>query len=225
MRRDNLVNILLSNYDINKDWIINEVKKYVNEYSKVTVIPFSFSSDEIKNLKDWNLLYNPINGFHYSAIVNQYIDVGVKQENIILLNYFSDETKTMKQILNNSDVVFFTGGSAELSVERIMEKDLLDAIRNCNVIIGSSAGAMIQLKEYFGSPDDEYPEFRYYPGLGLIDASFSIEVHYQSTVSQNTSIQKVLKKGMNYVYGITDNGALIYKDNEVKVFGDAKIFK
>lgn len=30
---------------------------------------------------------------------------------------------------------------------------------------------------------------------------------------------------MKTVYGITDNGALIYKDNEVKVFGDVKIFK
>ncbi|HPD99854.1 MAG TPA: Type 1 glutamine amidotransferase-like domain-containing protein [Bacillota bacterium] len=220
-----MVNILLSNYDINKDWIINEVKKYVNEYSKVTVIPFSFSSDEIKNLIDWNLLYNPINGYHYSSIVDQFKDVGVKEENIKFLNYFSDDTKTMKQILNNSDVVFFTGGSAELSMGRIKKKDLLDAIRKCKIIIGASAGAMIQLEEYFGSPDDEYPEFKYYPGLGLIDACFSIEVHYQSTESQNTSIQKVLKKGMKTVYGITDNGALIYKDNEVKVFGDVKIFK
>jgi len=83
----------LSNYDINKDWIINEVKKYVSEYSKVTVVPFSFSSDEIKNLTEWNLLYNPLNGFHYSSIVNQFKDVGVKEENITFLNYFGDDTK------------------------------------------------------------------------------------------------------------------------------------
>ena len=219
-----MINILLSNYDINKDWIVNEVKKHVNEYSKVAVIPFSFSKDEIKNLLDWEKFYDSLTGLYYPSIVNQFLDVGVKKKNINLLNYSADDILKMKNILNNIDVVFFTGGSAELSMERIIEKDLINEIKNCNIVIGSSAGAMIQLKEYFGSPDDEYPEFKYFVGLGLIDAGFSVEVHYQNTESQNTSIQKVLRKGMKRVYGITDNGGIIYKNNEVQVFGDVEIF-
>jgi len=131
----------------------------------------------------------------------------------------------MKNVINKSDVVFFTGGSAELSMQRIIEKDLLDEIKNCNIIIGSSAGAMIQLKEYFGSPDEEYPEFQYFKGLGLIEDNFYVEVHYSNTKSQNTSIEKVLKKGASVVYGISDNGAIVYKDKQVTVFGDVTIFK
>ena len=220
-----MINILLSNYDINKDWIITETSKYINKYSKVVIIPFSFSNEEIKDIKDWNLLYNNIDGYHYFDIVKQFLDLGVYEENIIFLNYFIDEVTTMKNVINKSDVVFFTGGSAELSMQRIIEKDLLDEIKNCNIIIGSSAGAMIQLKEYFGSPDEEYPEFQYFKGLGLIEDNFYIEVHYCNTKSQNTSIEKVLKKGASVVYGISDNGAIVYKDKQVTVFGDVTIFK
>ncbi len=220
-----MINILLSNYDIDKDWLINETSKYINKNSKVVVIPFSFSDDEIKDSTDWDRLYNNINGTYYFDIINQFLSLGVDKENIKLLNYFTDEVKTMNCIINRSDVVFFTGGSAELSMKRIIEKDLLSEIKNCNIIIGSSAGAMIQLKEYFGSPDDEYPEFKYYEGLGLINDNFSIEVHYCSTNSQDESIKKVLKKGAKTVYGISNNGALVYKDNQVKVFGDVTIFE
>jgi len=219
-----LINILLSNYDINKDWIITEISKYINKDSKVVVIPFSFSNKDIQDLKDWNFLYNKVDSFHYFDIVNQFLDLGVDEENIIFLNYFTDEVKTMKSIINKSDIIFFTGGSAELSMQRIIEKDLLEEIKKCNIIIGSSAGAMIQLKEYFGSPDEEYPEFQYFEGLGLIDDHFSIEVHYSKTESQNKSIQKVLKKGAKIVYGISNNGGLVYKDKQVTVFGDVTIF-
>jgi peptidase E len=219
-----LINILLSNYDLDKDWLITETSKYINKYTKIVVIPFSFSDDEIKDLADWEFLYNNINGVHYFDIVNQFLSLGVKKENIKLLNYFTDEVKTMKDIINKSEVVFFTGGSAELSMKRILEKELLPEIKKRNIIIGSSAGAMIQLKEYFGSPDDEYPEFKYFEGLGLINDNFSIEVHYCSTKSQDESIEKVLKKGAKTVYGISNSGALIYKDNQVTVFGDVTIF-
>ena len=220
-----MINILLSNYDIDKDWLITETSKYINKHTKVVVIPFSFSNDEIKDLADWDRLYNKINGVYYFDIINQFLSLGVDKENILLLNYFTEEVKTMKKIIEQSDAVFFTGGSAELSMERIIEKDLLPEIKKCNIIIGSSAGAMIQLKEYFGSPDDEYPEFKYFEGLGLINDNFSIEVHYCSTKSQDESIEKVLKKGAKTVYGISNNGALVYKDNQVMVFGDVTIFK
>jgi peptidase E len=220
-----LINILLSNYDIDKDWLITETSKYINKHTKVVVIPFSFSNDEIKDLADWDRLYNKINGVYCFDIINQFLSLGVDKENILLLNYFTEEVKTMKKIIEQSDAVFFTGGSAELSMERIIEKDLLPEIKKCNIIIGSSAGAMIQLKEYFGSPDDEYPEFKYFEGLGLINDNFSIEVHYCSTKSQDESIEKVLKKGAKTVYGISNNGALVYKDNQVMVFGDVTIFK
>jgi peptidase E len=220
-----LINILLSNYDIDKDWLITETSKYINKHTKVVVIPFSFSNDEIKDLADWDRLYNKINGVYCFDIINQFLSLGVDKENILLLNYFTEEVKTMKKIIEQSDAVFFTGGSAELSMERIIEKDLLPEIKKCNIIIGSSAGAMIQLKEYFGSPDDEYPEFKYFEGLGLINDNFSIEVHYSSTKSQDESIEKVLKKGVKTVYGISNNGALVYKDNQVMVFGDVTIFK
>ena len=220
-----MINILLSNYDIDKDWLITETSKYINKHTKVVVIPFSFSNDEIKDLADWDRLYNKINGVYCFDIINQFLSLGVDKENILLLNYFTEEVKTMKKIIEQSDAVFFTGGSAELSMERIIEKDLLQEIKKCNIIIGSSAGAMIQLKEYFGSPDDEYPEFKYFEGLGLINDNFSIEVHYSSTKSQDESIEKVLKKGVKTVYGISNNGALVYKDNQVMVFGDVTIFK
>ena len=47
------------------------------------------------------------------------------------------------------------------------------------VMMGYSAGAVIQLAEYHLSPDDVYPEFEYYEGLPCLN-DFYMEVHYQS---------------------------------------------
>jgi len=72
---------------------------------------------------------------------------------------------------------------------------------------------MIQLEEYYLSPDEDYPSFNYYDSLGLLDKDFQIEVHYTRSEVQIEFINKVLKEKSNKIYAIEEKGGLILKDN------------
>ena len=130
----------------------------------------------------------------------------------------------MKKEIKNSDIVFLTGGLPELAVQRVLNKRLLSSISESKIIIGASAGAVMQLSNYFISPDKDYPEFMHSQGLGLINKNFYIEVHYEETDIQNNCIKKVLREYTNTVYAIKDTGGIIIDNNVISLFGDVITF-
>ena len=108
--------------------------------------------------------------------------------------------------------------------ERLIEFDLInDIMTHDGIVIGYSAGAMIQLFEYHITPDLDYPVFTYNKGLGLIN-DFGIEVHYTHTEIQKASIERFIVEKLKPVYAIGDNGALIIVGNSIQMLGDVTYF-
>ena len=152
------------------------------------------------------------------------MDFGVREENINWINYFKDTKEEAKGKIRNSNIIFFTGGFPEKSMERLKEFDLIEEIRNFSgVIIGSSAGAMIQIAEYHITPDEDYQIFSYNEGLNLIK-NFDIEVHYEGNEVQKCYINKVLNEKTDTVYAITDTGGIIVEHLKVVLLGDTRKF-
>lgn len=149
---------------------------------------------------------------------------GISEDNITMLNYFEDSSEKMKEDIKKSDVIFLTGGLPEKAVERVNEKGLLQSIKGSQVVVGSSAGALMQLAHYHISPDDDYDEFCYFDGIGLVDKNFYVEVHYENSDVQNESIEKVLREKTDKVYAITNNGGIIVDDGKVRTLGEVEIF-
>lgn len=90
--------------------------------------------------------------------------------------------------------------------------------------MGYSAGALVQLREYHISPDQDYPEFVYYDGLPILK-DFYLEVHYENTHVQNQAIRRVLKERGKLVYAtVTDRSAIVIDGPETKLLGEVKIF-
>ncbi len=111
-------------------------------------------------------------------------------------------------------------------MDRIEEFNLVGNLKDYNgIVMGYSAGAVIQLAEYHLSPDDDYPEFGYYKGLPLLD-DFYLEVHYENTETQNNSIRRVLSERGKTVYATSlMSGAIIVDNGNIKLLGDIKTFK
>ncbi len=108
--------------------------------------------------------------------------------------------------------------------DRLIEFDLVNEIKKHDgIVMGYSAGAMIQLSEYHISPDNDYPVFSYNTGLGFID-SFGIEVHFQDTEIQNICIEKFRTEKKKPVYAIGDYGAVIVSGTEIQMIGDVKYY-
>jgi peptidase E len=218
-----MVNMLFSLYNFHEKWAKDTIEKYINCNDKVLIIPFSFS-EKISNDMDWQSAYNKDNGKYYKSVVLPFLSYGITEENIDWINYFKDTKDSAKDKVRNSDILFFTGGLPDKMMCRLKEFDLTDEIEGfVGIIMGISAGAMIQIAEYHITPDKDYDTFSYNRGLNLIK-DFGIEVHYEETEIQKNYIDKVLNEKKDTVYAIKDTGGIIIDNNEITLLGDTHIF-
>lgn len=155
-----MVNILLEGFDIDADWLYDDLKSYLKPGYSVAVVAFSFRDSRVKSIEDWNALYDKGKGKYYSSIVGPFSAYGISEKNITFINYFTDSKESALQKVNNAKIIYFLGGLPDKMMERIKEFNLYDALLNHDgVIMGYSAGAVIQLREYYLSPDDDYLKF------------------------------------------------------------------
>jgi peptidase E len=215
--------MLFSSYNFHESWARNIVEKYIYSNDKVLIIPFSFG-DKINSDKDWQSLYSKENGKYYESVVEPFVNYGIKEENVNWINYFKDTKENAKIKIRNSNIIFFTGGLPDKMMSRIIEFDLIDDIESfTGVIIGSSAGAMVQIAEYHITPDEDYNKFTYNTGLNIIN-NFDIEVHYEGTEVQIKYIKKVLKEKKDKIYAISNNGGVVVANEKITLLGDTQTF-
>ncbi len=218
-----MVNMLFSLYNFHEKWAKGTIEKYINCNDKVLIIPFSFG-EKISNDMDWQSAYNKDNGEYYKSVVLPFLSYGIIEENIDWINYFKDTKDSAKDKIRNSDILFFTGGLPDKMMCRLKEFDLTDEIESFGgIIMGISAGAMIQIAEYHITLDKDYDTFSYNRGLNLIK-DFGIEVHYEEIEIQKNYIDKVLNEKKDTVYAIKDTGGIIIDNNEITLLGDTHIF-
>ena len=219
-----MINILLEGYDIDAVWLYDELKKYIKPTHSVAVVAFSFR-DCVKSIVDWNLLYSKEKGKYYGGITGGFASYGIPEENITFINYFADTKESATQKIEEADIVYFPGGLPDRMLDRIKEFNLYDSLmKHDGIVMGYSAGAVIQLSEYHLSPDEDYSEFRYYNGLPYLN-DFYIEVHYEGTDIQNESIQRVIAERSKPVYATAFGaGAIVVDNGNIKLIGNVKTY-
>lgn len=132
----------------------------------------------------------------------------------------------MKEKIAGADVLMLMGGAPDLMMKRFKEKRLKKELKNFKgIVIGYSAGAMVQLDSYHISPDQDYPEFSYQVGLGYV-SGLEVEVHFTNSPIQNASIEKVKKEKNVPVYGIYERGGLLIdEEKKITCFGEVDFFE
>ena len=221
-----MINILLEGYDIDAPWLCDELKKYIKPTHSVAVVAFSFRDNRVKSIADWNSLYSKENGKYYGGITGGFAAYGIPEENIAFINYFTDTRESAAQKIEKADIVYFPGGLPDRMLDRIEEFQLYDPLmKHDGIVMGYSAGAVIQLSEYHLSPDEDYPEFRYYNGLPYLNG-FYVEVHYEGTDIQNAAIQRVITERGKTVYATAlGSGAIVVDNGNIKLIGNVKTYK
>ena len=218
-----MINILLEGYNIGANLLYDKLKEYIAPSHRVVVVALSFRDSRVKSLSDWDTLYSKEKGYIYSGIVDGFHAYGIPEENISFINYFTDTKESARQKVEQADIVYFLGGLPDRMMDRIKEFELQDVLMKHNgIVMGYSAGAVIQLAEYHLSPDDDYPTFGYYKGLPYLD-DFYLEVHYEGTVAQTESIEKVLRERQKPVYALSlMKGALLVENGNIQLLGDVE---
>ena len=220
-----MVHILLEGFDIAAPWLFDDLRPYLRPEHKVAIVAFSFRDSRVKNALDWDALYHPDTGCYYGGMVGGFLAYGIPEENIRWINYFTHSKEKAAQIISEADIVYFPGGLPDRMMERINEFDLRDVLlRHQGVVMGYSAGAVIQMAQYHLSPDEDYPEFAYYEGLPWL-RGFYLEVHYENTPDQNRAIARVLREKGQTVYATAlGRGALLIDSGQLRLLGDVKVF-
>lgn len=220
-----MTNIFNMDYKLDDEWCFEAYKQFIKKEDKVFVIAFSFRDSEITDSDDWDLFYSKVEGKYYNNIIESYLSFGINENNIRFANYFKENTESIIETIEDSNILFLPGGMPIGLYDKVMNMKLLETIANFEgVIIGCSAGAMIQMDEYFISPDKDYPEYTLESGLGLV-SGFGIEAHYSESDVQKESINKYIATNQNDVYAIGDKGMVIIEDDTIKTVGDVTIFK
>lgn len=197
-----MINILLESYNLSEQWLHSELKPYIKSNYTVAVIAFSFRGSAVKTASDWDKLYAKGQGKYYGGIVGGFTAFGISENNIHFVNYFTDSKESAEKKISSADIVYFLGGLPDRMTDRIIEFGLYDALLNFDgIVMGYSAGAVIQLQEYHLTPDEDYSEFAYYKGLPYLK-DFYVEIHYENTEIQNQSIQKVITERNKPLYAM-----------------------
>lgn len=218
-----MIHILLEGYDIDAPWLFSELQRYIRPHHRVAVLAFSFRDSQASCLADWELLYGRKQGRYTGGITGGFASFGIGEEQISFVNYFADTREEARRKIQSADILYFPGGLPDRMMDRIREFGLEEPIlSHKGIVMGYSAGALIQLAEYHLSPDEDYPEFQYARGLPLLNG-FYLEVHYENTEPQNAAIQRVLEERKKPVYATEAmKGAILVENGTVRLLGTVK---
>ncbi len=219
-----MVNILLEGYQIAEPWLYESLKRYIKAEHKVAVVAFSFHKRRVHTLAAWNNLYGRECGMYYRGIVDAFAAYGIREENITFLNYFADSKEQARQKVEQADILYFLGGSPGQMMKRIKAFELSEVMaKHEGIIMGYSAGAVIQLVQYHLSPG-EFPYFAYYEGLPYLDG-FYLEVHYDDSELKNDAIRRVLQEKHKPVYALRKmEGGLLIENGNITPLGKVDCF-
>lgn len=219
------VNILMNTSMIDEAWCRPALKPYFHAGQVVCVLAFSFF-DDTKNVQDWNKQYKKGQGIWYRSNTDVFGCYGIPEKDVHWINYFADSREQMLNTLVNSDVLMLPGGAPDLFMKRIKEKKLKRILKDYQgVVLGYSAGAMIQLDDYHITPDEDYPDFSWQKGLGMLQ-NMDVEVHYQASGHQKRFIEKArAEKGLP-TYAVYEKGGVIADGKRpLSFFGQVDFFE
>ena len=209
--------VLMNTSMIDEKWCVPALRPLIHPDDEVCVLAFSFF-DDTKNLSDWNRQYKPGQGIFYRSNTDVFFKYGLKESQVHWVNYFTDSPEQMRKTIERSNILLLTGGAPDLMMKRIREKKLLKTLKHYQgLIIGYSAGAMVQLAKYLITPDEDYPDFSWQKGIGWI-SDFDVEVHYHGSRIQKEGIERAIKEGKRPVAAIDEKGGVIVDENKALSF-------
>ncbi len=212
------MHVLMSRSILGTQEMVDVLKDKLKQHHNVAVLLFSAFDNQFKNSKEYHAFYAP-GSEYYNKIVDSFKPYGIDEKNITWIFEDSDHQDTIIHQIEKADIIYFPGGAPDMMMKRIIQKGIKETLENHQKIyIGSSAGAMIQFKNYHISPDSEYPYFRYEEGLNLLKG-FSIEVHYRRRKKQKAGMRKVFRAYRHPIFTIPDDGALIVLEDEFILVG------
>lgn len=210
---------------------IPELKRLINGRTKLVILPFAHDFNWLSCAEDVWEKYDRCPKAENSIFwktVRPFIDIGIDVRNIVIINHFADPVPLIKQkLLANNTIVFLPGGRPENIMKILQALTLTETIKRCRIVVGESAGSMIWSKYYFVYPDQDYPKYQKFKGLGLIKNCVFVP-HY-CMYGPKKHILKAAKRFSWFhkedIYLTEDGGWVRYDTSVNRVIGCYKTIK
>jgi len=213
--------ILMSRGILGSSALAEAVKDMIKKTDRVTVVNLSFFPFHLPDKESYGAYYHK-GSEYYEKIVNAFAPYGIPESSITWIDHYNDTTGTALKKVNEADILYFPGGAPDLLMSRMEHLGIVEAVnRHDGLVIGSSAGAMVQFKTFHVTPDNEYRTFVVHTGLDMI-GNFAVEVHYRRRKVQKKAMRRIWKKTRKDIYVIPDDGAVIVCDGVIRCVGTAR---
>lgn len=200
----------------------DRLKEILFPHYKVAILPWAFpvELDSDKLLHE----YFKKGDKRYNRYVNVLLSLGILEENIFVCDCYGDSLK-VKKMIQQSDVLLLPGGNPEMLFQKVAhDTDLFYDLKYYKgILIGESAGALLQFKRYFiTAKNNFYKYFAFYDGFGVIDDSFYLDVHSSSNSLYVRKLKHVAREKKCMVYALFEDGAIIYHrdSKKIELFGN-----
>ncbi len=219
-----MVNILMNNPRVDEHWCRRRISRYIRPGMKVLVVPFSFHEEYIPDEAAWHQVYDP--GQPGSEEIASPLEhLGIARRDIAFVNYFSDTPRSFGQLMYEADVIDLPGGYPDRIMERLWEFGAISQLAAFpGVLMGFSAGAMVQIDCFHATPEEPEQEFYYCDGLGCI-RDFDLEVHYTGSEVQQACIRRTLEETNRTVIAMEEKGGLVLDRGRLYQMGRVHFFK
>lgn len=218
------MNILLSKLNFNEPWAYPYLSEFLCSCQHITVLPFSFWDSEVHSVKSWKAVYGN-GGKYFNEITNCFSAYGIYPSQFTFINYFSDNEAIFSQALQRSDVLFLPGGAPDLTMQRIHERRFSSTINSYpGIIIGCSAGAMVQCSCFHITPNRFYPTFFHKEGLGLLPACYGVEVHFFPDEHHINSLVRTVQETGRKILLLDNESGAIFQDDQWHLMGNATFY-
>ncbi|MBN2268955.1 MAG: Type 1 glutamine amidotransferase-like domain-containing protein [Acholeplasmataceae bacterium] len=217
-----MAHILMSQGLLGDSKVVSKLKPMIKSNMKVCFLALSYFKDQFKDQKSYLEFYSE-GGEYYDKIVNQFSLYGINKKQISWILDSIDNHESATKKIKEADILYFPGGAPDLFMDRIRTLGLTEIIEaHSGHFIGSSAGTMIQFKNYYISKDSDYHRFTYEEGLNLL-TGFFVETHYRRKVQQKKAMRKVYRANHEPIFGLPDDGLIIVNKDEIELIYPASI--
>ena len=214
-----MTNILLNKSNFDEYWAYDSLSPYLSEHTKVLVLPLSFHESWITDSFEWHECYGRGKD-EYEEIIRPFLSYGIPEKNIRWINYFEDTQESCLRKIAHADLLFFTGGFPDWTLQRLYDLGIKEAVHAFDgIIMGTSAGALIQLEQYHLTPEYDYP-YQYQEGLGML-SGFDIEVHYEEDLRHVEALIRTLEDLGCPVIVMPDEGGVLIDGDRFELLGGA----
>ena len=198
----------------------SQLKDILRPNLRVLILPLSYHEDWIHDGKEL-LAHYGYRGEEFRDIWKEFEAYGIRFRNVRILNYYKDSYEEAVRKIRRADVLFFTGGYPDKMLYRIDQLGIREEIRDFpGIVMGTSAGAMIQFDHYHVTPEEEGEDYEYHDGLGRL-SGFDIEVHYEESSVQLSCMLIAIKETGIPIFAMPNSSGLICDGEDIKIMGDA----